>query len=441
MPISSSPIALRTIYLRATADKVKEKEHSFQNNLVDISNKNRDLNSPPRPSIGEHSSSNLSQSPPQEEKKKNGLRARRGMENLEKFQLNDTNVDLKKSAEKVVFLKMISDQIGIDEYNKKQCEVLFDRLYDMKSELEKNHSENYQSVKNSRYERELKYCKDTLIKSNGIYLPANNVSADDSRYMTIASQYPFNNKESLRSFFNMLFDNDINTVYILASNDDIKKDLSKLGSEYNKKDFETEGFKYFREGSDSDDIKSSLIRKWDFSKVKIQDKDGTVRVVENKNGENDILGNKTHLDCKVYSRLFTKKGCKEDKTINFVHIFNWKDHTGIDATKLQNTINVIGDKLKITPTKENIAVHCLAGLGRTGEFIALMEMMKMIEAKNTEAGNTEAGNTEEKSLESIIADLRKKRSIRALYKPEQIAELAKFAINNIPLLNNDIKTR
>lgn len=136
------------------------------------------------------------------------------------------------------------------------------------------------------------------------------------------------------------------------------------------------------------------------------------------------------MDCKVYSRLFTKKGCKEDKTINFVHIYNWKDHTGIDATKLKNTINLIGDNLEVKPTKENIAVHCLAGLGRTGEFIALMEMMK----------TEQSGNKEGKSLESIISDLREKRSIQALYKPEQIAELFKYAINNnLPLLNDDIK--
>lgn len=54
----------------------------------------------------------------------------------------------------------------------------------------------------------------------------------------------------------------------------------------------------------------------------------------------------------------------------------------------------------------------------------------------------EAGNTKGKSLESIISDLREKRSVHALYQPEQIAELVKFAINNnIPLLNTDIKMK
>lgn len=58
--------------------------------------------------------------------------------------------------------------------------------------------------------------------------------------MTIASQYPLNNKESLNNYFNMLFNNNIDTVYILASNDDIKKDLSKLGAEYNRDNFKQE---------------------------------------------------------------------------------------------------------------------------------------------------------------------------------------------------------
>ncbi|HDT4901620.1 TPA: dual specificity protein phosphatase family protein, partial [Proteus mirabilis] len=123
----------------------------------------------------------------------------------------------------------------------------------------------------------------------------------------------------------------------------------------------------------------------------------------------------------------TKKGCDENKDINFVHIYNWKDHTAIDATKLKNTIDLIGKQLTINPTKENIAVHCLAGLGRTGEFIALMEMMKMIEA----------GNTKTKSLESILVHLRENRSWQVLKMNAQVDELIKFAINhNIPLVND-----
>ncbi|HEJ9413814.1 TPA: protein tyrosine phosphatase [Proteus mirabilis] len=267
---------------------------------------------------------------------------------------------------------------------------------------------NYQCVPNSRYGSGIPYCKKTLIESNGILLPANNVSANNSPYMTIACQYPLNNKQSLKDYFNMLFDNDINTVYVLASNNDIIRDRSTQLGEYNKDDFEKEGFKYFREDLDLDDIKSRHIEKWALNK------------------------NETCLDCKAYIKLVTKENNDEKKTINFVHIYNWPDHTAIDATKLKNTINIIGGNLKINPTKENIAVHCLAGLGRTGEFIALMEMMKMIEA----------GNTNTKSLESIICRLREKRSMQALYKKEQVDELIKFAMkNNIPLLNNNIEIK
>lgn len=267
---------------------------------------------------------------------------------------------------------------------------------------------NYQCVPNSRYGSGIPYCKKTLITSDGVLLPANNVSANNSPYMTIASQYPLNNKESLRHYFNMLFENNINTVYVLASNDDIKKDLSKFDGEYNKSNYENDGFKYFRENLDLGNIKSRHIEKWALNK------------------------NETCLDCKAYIKLVTKENNGEKKKINFVHIYNWPDHTAIDALKLRNTIDTVGYNLNMKPTKENIAVHCLAGLGRTGEFIALMEMMKMIEA----------GNTETKSLESILVHLRKNRSWQLLKMKVQVNELIKFAINNnIPLVNDHIKIK
>ncbi|EMO5888374.1 protein-tyrosine phosphatase family protein [Proteus mirabilis] len=289
---------------------------------------------------------------------------------------------------------------------------------------------NYQYVPNSRYR--IRYCKKTLIESNGVLLPTNNVSVKNSPYTTIASQYPLNDKESLKHYFNMLFDNDIKTVYVLASNNDIEGDLSKPDHEYNKSNSKQKGFKYFREGFYSDNIKSCHFKKWDFSYFEIKDNNGGYKIVDNKNGDNEILLNERQLDCKVYIKRLTKKGCDKKKDIKFVHIYNWEDHTAIDAIKLKNTIDFIGKKFTINPTKENIAVHCLAGLGRTGEFIALMEMMKMIEA----------GNTKTKSLESILVHLRKNRSREVLKRKSQVDELIKFAINNnIPLVNDHIKIK
>ncbi|EOG2426579.1 dual specificity protein phosphatase family protein [Proteus mirabilis] len=316
-------------------------------------------------------------------------------------------------------------------------EVLNKLYYDANSP---QHDENnYQCVPNSRYGSRIPYCKKTLIESNGVLLPTNNVSVKNSPYVTFASQYPLNDKESLKHYFNMLFDNDIKTVYVLASNKDIECDLSKPDiecdrskpdREYNKSNSQQKGFKYFREDFYSDNIKSCSSSKWDFSRFKIKGENG--KVIENKNGDNEILGNERSLDCKVYINKLTKKGCDENKDINFVHIYNWEDHTAIDATKLKNTIDLIGKQLTINPTKENIAVHCLAGLGRTGEFIALMEMMKMIEA----------GNTKTKSLESILVHLRENRSWQLLKRKSQVDELIKFAINhNIPLVNDHIKIK
>ncbi|MBG6027897.1 protein tyrosine phosphatase [Proteus mirabilis] len=336
-----------------------------------------------------------------------GLLSRRQINNtdIKKFNFSQPNKEVKLHNARDNFLFAVKKCTGTDKHNE-EAEKLFNNLNGLKYSLA-----DYQSVENSRYDKELTYRTDTLIKSGNVSLPTNDVSSYNSPNMTIASQYPLNTKENLNHYFNMLFNNNIDTVYILASNDDIKKDLSKLGSEYNKSDFEKEGFKYFRENLDLGDIKSSHIEKWALSKNKT---------------------NGTYLDCKTYTKLVTKENSDEKKKINFVHIYDWTDHTGIDATKLKNTIDIIGGNLKTNPTKENIAVHCLAGLGRTGEFIALMEMMK---AK-------QSGNKKGKSLESIISDLREKRSVRALYQPEQIAELLKYAINNnIPLLNDDIKIK
>ncbi|QIF95656.1 protein-tyrosine phosphatase family protein [Proteus vulgaris] len=356
---------------------------------------------PPKPSI----SSPIYKTPGYTSDR-SGLLARRkktGVNQL-KFNLQESNEKVRLDKKRDTFLDAVKNCLNTDKHNEKAIR-LFNNL-----ENYKYNNDNYQFVDRAIYSN-LAYCKDTLIKVGDVVLPANKVSVSNSPHMTIASQYPLNNKESLNNYFNMLFDKDIKKVYILASNDDIENKLSKLNNKYNKGDFEKEDFKYFREDLNLDDIKSSHIEKWNLS--------------ENKT-------NGSCLDCKIYTKLVTKEDSGEKKKIHFVHIYDWKDHTGIDATKLKNTIDIVGRNLKINPTKENIAVHCLAGLGRTGEFIALMEMMKA----------EQSGNKEGKSLESIITDLREKRSVHALYQPEQIAELVKFAIeNNIPLLNDDIKMK
>lgn len=159
------------------------------------------------------------------------------------------------------------------------------------------------------------------------------MSVKNSPYVTFASQYPLNDKESLKHYFNMLFDNDIKTVYVLASNKDIEGDRSKPDCEYNKSNSQKNGFKYFRGDFYSDNIKSCSSSKWDFSRFKIKGENG--KVIENKNGDNEILGNERSLDCKVYINKLTKEGSNENKYIKFVHIYNWEDHTAIDATKLK----------------------------------------------------------------------------------------------------------
>lgn len=169
-------------------------------------------------------------------------------------------------------------------------EVLNKLYYDANSpQYDKS---NYRRIPNSRYGSGIAYCENTLIESNGILLPANNVSVNNSPYTTIASQYPLNDKESLKHYFNMLFDNDIKTVYVLASNNDIIKDRSTLLGEYNESDFEKKEFKYFRESLDLGNIKSNHIEKWNLSEDK---------------------ANRACLDAKIYIKLVTKENSDEKK--------------------------------------------------------------------------------------------------------------------------------
>lgn len=222
---------------------VNEKEYNIKSDIIEVSNKNKDiaLSSLPRK---QNSSLNALPLPPRGINiKDNSLFSRRNINNVEmpKFEFNRSNKEVKLHNKTTDFLVAVKKCTGTDNYNEK-ASILFNNL-----ESFKYNPSDYQLVENARYSNQLMYRKDTLIKSDDILLPANDVSSYDSPNMTIASQYPFNNKKSLSHYFNMLFENNINTVYILASNDDIKKDLSKLGSEYNKSNFEKDGFKYFRE--------------------------------------------------------------------------------------------------------------------------------------------------------------------------------------------------
>ncbi|OAT44983.1 putative tyrosine phosphatase [Proteus hauseri ATCC 700826] len=452
-----SPVNLRCVPITTSLGSSGEVKNSTWNNIISIKNNDKEikpilLHKPPAGSPI-YKLSNTTYSPPTDlsykirivnnephllqsqriNKENKSLLFRRQANNtdIQKFNFSHSNKEVTLNDTRDKFLVAVEKCTGTDKYNEK-AKILFNNLNGLKY-----NSTDYQSVENSRYSNKLTYRTDTLIKSGNVSLLANDVSSYNSPNITIASQYPLNTKENLYHYFNMFFNEKINTVYVLASNDDIKndikkdkkdikdmknikddsgeikdyvrKELPKMGVKYNEDSLKKEGFKYFRENLDLGDIKSSHIEKWSLSKA-----------------------NGACLDCKTYTKLVTKENSNEKRRINFVHIYDWADHTGIDATKLKNTIDIIADNLKTNPTKENIAVHCLAGLGRTGEFIALMEMMKA----------EQSGNKGGKSLESIISDLREKRSVRALYQPEQIAELLKYAINNdIPLLNDDIKIK
>lgn len=239
-----------------------------------------DDNSPPPPLPSKLPINSPIYQTPSHTSDRSGLLARRknAGANLPKFDIQKSNEEVILDNKKSTFLDVVKKCIMTDEHDEKVIR-LFDKLERY------NYKNKYQTVKDAIYNN-IAYCKDTLIKVGDVVLPANKVSVSNSPHMTVASQYPLNNKESLNNYFNMLFDKDIKTVYILASNDDIENKLSKLNDKYNKGDFEKEGFKYFRGNLDLDDIRSSSVRCLELNKERAE---------------------LDRLACKVYIKSLNKK--------------------------------------------------------------------------------------------------------------------------------------
>ncbi|QAV22752.1 protein-tyrosine phosphatase family protein [Proteus hauseri] len=246
-------------------------------------------------------------------------------------------------------------------------------------------SSRYEKVDSSRFN--IKLSRETLLKcNNDNKLPANIMSGTKNNALRIASQYPLSDTGNMENYLNSLIENEIDTVYILASDDDIK---NKLNNE-----------KYFRDNNKYND-------------VKIEDNSDKSKMI--------LSGKQDLLDLKVYpKRIYS---LLKERKVNFVHIHNWKDHTAVDATKLKETLALSKKKLDISPGSNSL-IHCLAGVGRTMEMFLVEKMMNMSSA--------EKQNT---SLEEMVHEIREKRTPLALYQIEQLAELTVFALeNDIPLL-------
>lgn len=284
------------------------------------------------------------------------------------------------------FLAAVNSRLKHDVLDKEdklnESEKLFNNL------ISKDYlSSRYEKINNSQFN--IKLSRETLLKCNdNNKLPANIIGGTKNNALRIASQYPLSDTENMERYLNSLIENKIDTVYILASDEDIE---NKLNNE-----------KYFRNNNK-------------YNNVEIKDNSHKRKMF--------ISDKKDLLDLKAYPKIIEIKPSLIEREVNFVHIHNWKDHTAVDATKLKETLALLKEKLDIS-SGSNSLIHCLAGVGRTMEMFLVEKMMNMSSA--------EKQNT---SLEEMVHEIREKRTPLALYQIEQLAELTVFALeNDIPLL-------
>ncbi|MDL5168021.1 protein-tyrosine phosphatase family protein [Proteus faecis] len=246
-------------------------------------------------------------------------------------------------------------------------------------------SSRYEIIDNSNFGMML--CNENLLKYNNEKLPANIISGTQDNALRVASQYPKSDEKNMENYLNSLIQNKIDTVYILASDDDIKYNV----------------IKYFENNRSYNDV----------------------NVKEHSSKENKFVKDKDDiLNYNIYPKVVTSpQGTQE---INFVHIPNWKDHTEVDANKLEMTLCTIQKTIDLS-ANSNSLVHCLGGIGRTMEMLLVERMMNMSPDEKHKT-----------SLEEMVHEVREKRTPFALYEIRQLAELTVFALaKRIPLLKNN----
>lgn len=85
-------------------------------------------------------------------------------------------------------------------------------------------------------------------------------------------------------------------------------------------------------------------------------------------------------------RDFTVKNIRtsESHPLRQFHFTSWPDHGVPDATDLLiNFRYLVRDYMRQSPPESPVLVHCSAGVGRTGTFIAIDRLIYQIENENT----------------------------------------------------------
>ena len=106
----------------------------------------------------------------------------------------------------------------------------------------------------------------------------------------------------------------------------------------------------------------------------------------------DILATAGHCDHRVVKRIFRathqKENKQEERTITQIHYENWPDGDIPDSLLFDQLLKAVDD-LKINKSSP-IVVHCSAGIGRSGIFVAVHSLRKTIQKarKWGQHGNT-----------------------------------------------------
>lgn len=239
-----------------------------------------------------------------------------------------------------------------------------------------HHTERHQSVKSA---------ENTMIKTADGFLVAANRLQVDGRNVAIRTQYP--TSAGLGNHMKMLAENRTPVLVVLASDDDIRSGGGSFPE-------------YFRQdGHDKASGMSWQCQEW-----------------PNEAKRKQTIGN----DLNIHRYVLTIRGAADGKTITIpvIHATNWTDHktTGPDnveaLAKMVNTESATRQagyvKMKSSATRDPgkllPVIHCRAGIGRTGELVTAMQLVK----------------PENKlSAEQIVLELRKTGSDRMVQTHEQ----------------------
>ncbi|WGL95823.1 protein-tyrosine phosphatase family protein [Arsenophonus nasoniae] len=276
---------------------------------------------------------------------------------------------------------------------------LFQRLKDEFSDANIDKSQYIQKIENQRFGNIWTAQATAVTAPNGQLLAANRVQIAGQN-VAIACQYP--KPASLQDYFKMLVANRTPALVVLASDKDINPQ-SGMGLP-----------EYFRQDNQYGDVAVTVIDK----------------------GEGKLAD---ELDYHDYLLHVTDEGQNIKVTIPVIHVSNWPDLTasGNEGLKeLAEHVNTVVDKkINFYKEKESSAVndenkllpvmHCRAGVGRTGQLLATMELLKP---------------ESQQSLESIVRDMRTTRDGKMVQTLAQMQTLAVLAEQlNKPITDNKLQ--